>query len=179
MIESSIAGLSLQEKLGRIMTANLSKERFGAADLAREAGLNRNRLRRHLKINNYRNVSCYMRVFRLTMAFEMLRNSEGTASEISYRVGFCNPAYFNRCFHEYFGITPGAVKKGLADKFPVHDGHLLPQESVSDQHHGTPDGEKKLSSGDRRNAIIFLLSVTILVMTFLVCILYLVILLGR
>jgi tetratricopeptide (TPR) repeat protein/AraC-like DNA-binding protein len=41
----------------------------------------------------------------------MLQNEEITASEVSYKVGFGSPAYFNTCFNKYFGYPPGKVKK--------------------------------------------------------------------
>ena len=47
---------------------------------------------------------------------EMIRNDEGTVSEIAYRTGFSSPNYFTRCFHEYYRITPGSVKKGMPGK---------------------------------------------------------------
>ena len=40
----------------------------------------------------------------------MLQNNEGTVAEIAFRVGFGSPAYFNKCFHEYFGYPPGKAK---------------------------------------------------------------------
>ena len=179
MIAPDRMSQAVDDKLERIVINNLSNEFFCTDDLAREAGLSRNELRRRLKRLNYHNVNRYIRELRLNIALEMLRNDEGTASEIAYRVGFCNPAYFNRCFHEYFGITPGGVKKGLTNGLQVYDGDHLTAEAPDFKHPENTIGEKKLSSADRRNAIIFLLSVTILVMTFLVSILYLVILLGR
>ncbi len=45
----------------------------------------------------------------------------GTASEIAYKVGFNSPAYFTKCFHDYFGFTPGEVskKKIIKNKIPA------------------------------------------------------------
>ena len=40
----------------------------------------------------------------------MLEQEEITAAEVAYKVGFGSPAYFNRCFHEYFGYPPGEAK---------------------------------------------------------------------
>jgi TolB-like protein len=52
-----------------------------------------------------------IREFRLKKAFEILQNNVATASEISFRVGFSSPSYFNTCFNEYFGYPPGKVKR--------------------------------------------------------------------
>jgi tetratricopeptide (TPR) repeat protein len=42
----------------------------------------------------------------------MLHNESYTAAEVAYKTGFGSPAYFNKCFHEYFGYPPGKVVKG-------------------------------------------------------------------
>ena len=42
---------------------------------------------------------------------EMISQNEGTAAEIAYKVGFGSPAYFNKCFHDYYGFPPGEYKK--------------------------------------------------------------------
>ncbi len=42
---------------------------------------------------------------------ELLEKDSGTAAEVAYRVGFGSPAYFNKCFTAYYGVTPGEVKK--------------------------------------------------------------------
>lgn len=49
----------------------------------------------------------YIRVTRLSIAAQMLKDSHGNnISEISYAVGFSNVSYFAKCFKEQFGITP-------------------------------------------------------------------------
>jgi AraC-like DNA-binding protein len=41
---------------------------------------------------------------------ELLKQKNITASEVAYRTGFGSPAYFNTCFHEYYGYPPGGTK---------------------------------------------------------------------
>ncbi|MBK9734838.1 MAG: AraC family transcriptional regulator [Saprospiraceae bacterium] len=36
-----------------------------------------------------------------------LSQKSGTVSEIAYKCGFNSPAYFIKCFKDYFGVTPG------------------------------------------------------------------------
>ncbi len=58
----------------------------------------------------------------------MLRDGFMTASEVAFKVGFGSPAYFSKCFHEYYGYPPGEEKKRLAeDEKDKHD--MLPVES--------------------------------------------------
>lgn len=49
----------------------------------------------------------YIRVTRLSIAAQMLKDSHGNnISEISYAVGFSNVSYFAKCFREQYGVTP-------------------------------------------------------------------------
>lgn len=98
-------------RLTQIIHENLDKEDFGVNELAAAAGMSRSSIHRRLKYYTKRSASQFMREVRLRKAMEMLRQEVATASEISYRVGFNSPTYFNTCFHHYFGYPPGEVKK--------------------------------------------------------------------
>ncbi len=98
-------------KLKTIVEANLSREEFDVEELAREAGISRSSIHKKLKHLKKQNASQYIREIRLKKALEMLQQNLGTASEVAYKVGFGSPAYFTKCFHEYYGYTPGEVKK--------------------------------------------------------------------
>ena len=98
-------------KLTEIVLANLSDEHFSVEKLAKAAGMSHVSLHRRLKAVKNQDVSQFIREIRLQRAMELLRQNAGTASEIAYRVGFGSPAYFNKCFHEYYGFPPGEVKK--------------------------------------------------------------------
>ena len=100
----------LIEKLTKILEVNLDKEHFGVKELANEAGLSRSKLHRKLQSLKGKSASRFIREFRLEKAMVMLQNNEATASEISYRVGFSSPTYFNTCFHDYYGYPPGEAK---------------------------------------------------------------------
>ncbi len=99
-------------KLTQIIDENLHDEDFGASELAEQLGISRVTLYRKVKSIIKKSVSEFIRETRLKRALELLKNKAGTASEISYRVGFRSPVYFNKCFHAYYGITPGEVLKG-------------------------------------------------------------------
>ena len=69
---------------------------------------------------------------------ESLQQGSITASEVAYKVGFGSPAYFNTCFHEYFGYPPGEVLKrgreecgennlGLAEEPEVTESESVPE----------------------------------------------------
>jgi len=97
-------------KLTEIIKVNLQNENFGVTDLARESGMSLYAIGRKLYSINNKRVSQFIREVRLRKAMELLQNGTFTASEVSYKVGFGSPAYFNKCFREFFGCTPGDIK---------------------------------------------------------------------
>ena len=98
------------KRLSDIVEANLADEKFGVEDLVREMGISHISLHRKLKTISNQTISQVIREIRLKKAKELLLNEDLTVSEISYRVGFGSPTYFNKCFHEYFGYPPGESK---------------------------------------------------------------------
>jgi len=47
---------------------------------------------------------------RLQRAAVLLKTTEKNVSEIAYEVGFSDPNYFSRAFHEEFGRAPGGYR---------------------------------------------------------------------
>jgi TolB-like protein/Tfp pilus assembly protein PilF len=88
-----------------------------------------------------------------------------TSAEIAYKVGFGSPAYFSKCFHEYYGYPPGEVKK----KFTMNEGieSESEPEPVADNMKTSPTKRKRLFG---RKMLVQ--SVAILVVISLVWILY-------
>jgi len=98
-------------KIQQIIIEHLEDEDLNVETLAYEIGLSRSQLLRRLKAINGKSVNQFIREIRLQEAAKLLRKDEFTASEIAYRVGFSSPSYFNKCFHDYFGITPGDYRE--------------------------------------------------------------------
>jgi len=101
----------LIRKLTDIILANIRNEHFGVKDLASEAGISRITLYRKIKSIKNQDTSQFIREIRLRRAMELLHQNAGTVSEIAFMVGFGDPYYFNKCFHEFFGYPPGKIKK--------------------------------------------------------------------
>jgi TolB-like protein len=97
-------------KLKEIILANLGDVRFGVNELARESGLGYHQLSQKIFTASKRKANQFINEVRLQKAHEMLINEEFTASEIAYRTGFSSPAYFNTCFHDFFGYPPGKAR---------------------------------------------------------------------
>ena len=98
------------QKLTSLVEANLANEKFGPEELAREAGMSHSSLNRKLNTITNQSASQFIREIRLKKAKELLQNEDATIAEISYRVGFGSPTYFNKCYREYFGVAPGELR---------------------------------------------------------------------
>lgn len=104
-------GLDFIGRLRKIVESNFQNEQFGVSELAREIGMSRSFIHRHIKKQTNQSISYFIRKVRLEKALEMLLQTDEPASEIAFRVGFGSPAYFNHCFHEHFGFPPGEARK--------------------------------------------------------------------
>ncbi|MCU0408977.1 MAG: AraC family transcriptional regulator, partial [Bacteroidales bacterium] len=98
-------------KLTDIVLANLGNEQFGVSELAHESGLSIRILNKKLRKITGKPGSRFIRDTRLNKSLELLREGIYTVSEAGYKAGFSSPVYFTKCFHEYFGVPPGKVKR--------------------------------------------------------------------
>lgn len=113
MIEQHNQDQIFIRKLSEIILKNIADENFGAKELVSESGMSNSGLNRRLHQTINKNINQFIRETRLHKALEMLQNEDVSVSEVAYKVGFSSPAYFNTCFHEYYGYTPGDVKRRL------------------------------------------------------------------
>jgi len=147
-------------KLTEIIIANLRNENFGVKELARESNMSLYSLSRKLLSIKKIKVNQFIREVRLKKALEMLRKEDITASEVAYKTGFSSPAYFNRCFHEYYGFPPGEVKR---DDSSNPDGEIIYNEI---------DEKRLLKNGLKRYLVsfpgIFLSAILVLIIGLLV-----------
>ena len=115
MYKSSVLNISSTEelffeKLNAIIEENISNDEFSVEELSQAVGMSRSQLHRKLSALADLSASHYIRNYRLKRAKEFLVNHAGSVSEIAYMTGFGSPAYFNKCFREYFGETPGGLR---------------------------------------------------------------------
>lgn len=108
-------------KVTEIIEENLSNERFGVSELAREMGMSRSNLLRKVNQKSRLSASQFIRQVRLKKGMEMLKQTSFTVSEVSYRVGFGSPSYFIKCFRDYYGYPPGKVgQRDTGEGEPIH-----------------------------------------------------------
>lgn len=157
-------------KLTEIIHANLGNENFGVNDLALAAGMSRSTVHRKLKTDFKKSASQFIREVRLQKAMEMLQQNMATVSEISFKVGFNSPAYFNTCFHQYFGYPPGEIKKrNLLEANGTGNGDIL---SVEPKRGPTSHELRLLRLVHFSRKTIVILSLTILILLALTYFLY-------
>ncbi len=137
-------------RLTSIVESYLEDENFGVSELAQEIGLSRSQLYFRVKSDTGKSVSQFIREIRLNKALQMLKQPKLTVSEVSYQVGFSSPAYFNKCFHDYFGYPPGEVKKHA--------------EVESDLEEGTEESKPKKNEVPKQSSKLILPVVTLLVL---------------
>ncbi len=111
------------EQAEAIISDNISNEQFGVSELAGLMNMSRSNLLRKIKKQTQLSASQFIRQIRLQKGMEMLEQTELTVSEISYQVGFGNNSYFIKCFREYYGYSPGEVRKRAFEEVVIQD-HL-------------------------------------------------------
>lgn len=84
----------------------LADEKYDFEQFAMDMSSSKSTLHRKLKSLTGLSPWEFIRNIRLKHAAQMLKNSVGNVSEISFKVGFNDPKYFSRCFKTEFGMTP-------------------------------------------------------------------------
>jgi transcriptional regulator GlxA family with amidase domain len=94
------------KKVREAVEANLDDENFSVVELGARIGMSRSQLHRKLSALTGFSPNEVIRNMRLDRARQLLEKKAGTASEVAYLTGFNSPAYFAKCFKDYFGVTP-------------------------------------------------------------------------
>ena len=110
---------------------NIANEQFGVSELAIKMNMSRSSLLRKIKKQTSLSASQFIREIRLQKAAEFLEETELTASQIAFEVGFNNPSYFTKCYREYYGYPPGETKTKKEEEI-VQNERLLEFWSISE-----------------------------------------------
>ncbi len=95
------------QKVLSIIETHMADEDFSIEDFSHEAGYSRMHLYRKLISLAGQTPSQFVRTIRLKRAAQMLANKTDNVTQIAYSVGFRSLAYFDKCFKDQFGVTPG------------------------------------------------------------------------
>ena len=88
----------------------MSESSFATAQLSHKLHLSESQVYRKIKAITDLSTAVFIRSIRLQKGKELIQQSSKTISEISYDVGFNDPAYFSKSFKEEFGYSPSELR---------------------------------------------------------------------
>lgn len=98
------------EKIKATILDHISNDTFGINQICLEIGVSRTQFHRKLKALTGLSASIFIREIRLQKAYEMLKETSLNISEIAYSVGFTDPGYFSKLFHEKYHYAPSHLR---------------------------------------------------------------------
>lgn len=98
-------------KLREVIRDNMGNSDFSVERIGEEIGLSRVQLYRKVKALTGQTPVELLRKARLERGRRLIEKTEKSVSEIAYEVGFTSPSYFNKCFKDEFGISPGVMRE--------------------------------------------------------------------
>ncbi|MCB0519687.1 MAG: response regulator [Saprospiraceae bacterium] len=108
-VEPTLEDIFLQ-KIKEAIDEKIDDTELGIQDLCRAVNLSHTQVFRKLKALTGENPTLFIRKMRLHKALELLKTTDRNVSEIAYEVGFSDPNYFSRVFHEEFGAPPSEMR---------------------------------------------------------------------
>lgn len=97
-------------RLRKIIQQHLADSDFSVERLGEEIGLSRVQLYRKVKVLTGKTPVELLRKARLMKARTMVTTTDRSIAEIAYATGFTSPSYFNKCFKDEFGVSPGGMR---------------------------------------------------------------------
>lgn len=94
------------KRLQDVLANNLTETSFNAVSFSEAMYMSRMQLHRKLKALTGQSTTEFIRDQRLKLARQLLSKTDVNVSEIAYRVGFNQPAYFATCFKEVYKVPP-------------------------------------------------------------------------
>ena len=98
-------------RLRNSIRQNMGDSDFTVERLGEDLGLSRVQLYRKVKALTGQTPVDLLIKARLERARLLVEKTDKSISEIAYEVGFTAPSYFNKCFKDEFGPSPGALRE--------------------------------------------------------------------
>lgn len=98
-------------RLRDIIRTGMGDSDFSVERIGEEIGLSRVQLYRKVKAITGLTPVELLRKARLERARLLIERSDKSVAEIAYEVGFTSPSYFNKCFKDEFGMSPGTLRE--------------------------------------------------------------------
>jgi signal transduction histidine kinase/DNA-binding response OmpR family regulator/ligand-binding sensor domain-containing protein len=99
----------VEQEARRVIREHLAEPDFDASALASAMAMSRSSLYRTFGDETDTTPSALITEVRMERAKDLLRNGEGTVTQVAYAVGFDQLSSFSRAFREYAGHPPSAV----------------------------------------------------------------------
>ena len=104
---------SFSEILKKVLENNITNTSFGVEEFCNIAAMSRTQLHRKLKATTGMSATEFIRVHRVKIASELLKNNSLTISEICFAAGFESTSYFSKQFKIVFKCTPKQYRNQL------------------------------------------------------------------
>lgn len=95
----------------KVIGENLANPNFNTIIWSKELGIGRTLLFKKIKQITGITPNDYIMRMKMKKSLALLANHSLTLTTISWQLGFCNPAYFSRCFKKQFGMSPAKFRK--------------------------------------------------------------------
>lgn len=107
---SDVSAISVDQefiqKILKIIEEHFEDENFSVGDLAEKVNMSVSQLNRKLNSLIDQPAGQLIRSLKLNRAADLIKNNAGSISEICYKLGFSDQAYFSRAFKKQFGCNP-------------------------------------------------------------------------
>jgi AraC-like DNA-binding protein len=108
---TSISDKNFKERLDYIISQHIGDSDFNIDTLAGMMQLGHTKFYGKMKEITGASPNKYLMNERMRIAAQYLLEGQMTISEISYKVGFQDQSYFNRCFKQKYGTVPSKYGK--------------------------------------------------------------------
>jgi len=99
------------EKIFALIHENIANDALDVQFLANKLNISRSNLHSKIKSLMKMNTSEFINTVRINQAKELMQSGNLTISEISYKVGYSDNAYFSKIFKKISGLTPGEFRR--------------------------------------------------------------------
>ena len=99
------------DKLEKTIQNQIDNADYSVELLCKDLLISRTLLHMKMKKITGLSTSEYIRNLRLYQAKKHLESGLYTVSEIAFKVGFADPAYFSKSFKQFFGVSPSLLFK--------------------------------------------------------------------
>ncbi len=104
-----------------VVEEHMQNTNFGVDWLADEIGLSTRQLQRRIRAITRLTAAAFIKYMRLKRAEQLFRRRAGNVSEVAWKVGYQDAAYFSRLFRQTFGELPSEFIARIASE----DGHYV------------------------------------------------------